>query len=109
MLLIKVHSQHPKKPSLPAEWGPLKPSTPAAAYTSSLTTPLKKIINALTGSQKPSTPSPVARADYVSPYKEKYWAMMTKNLRQKMKGMKEAYILEAIKKIRNENPEYSSY
>ena len=60
-----------EKPSPPAEWGPLKLSPPAAAYTSSLTTPLKKIINALTGSQKPSTPSPVARADYVSPYKEK--------------------------------------
>ena len=60
-----------EKPSPPAEWGPLKPSPPAAAYTSSLTTPLKKIINTLTGSQKPSTPSPVAQVDYVSPYKEK--------------------------------------
>ena len=49
-----------EKPSPPAEWGPLKPSPPAAAYTSSLTTPLKRIINVLTGSQKPSTPSPVA-------------------------------------------------
>ena len=46
-----------------------KPSPPAAAYTSSLTAPLKKMLHALTGSQKPSTPSPVARADYVSPYK----------------------------------------
>ena len=46
-----------------------KPSPPAAAYTSALTTPLKKMLHALTGSQKPSTPSPVARgADYVSPY-----------------------------------------
>ena len=32
--------------------------------------------------------------------------MMTNNLRQQMKGMKEAYILEAINKLRNENPEY---
>ena len=76
-----------KKPSPPAEWGPLKPSPPPAAYTSSLTSPLKKIISALTGS-KPSTLSPVARADYVSPYKEKYWAVKTKNLRKQMKGMK---------------------
>ena len=64
------------------------------------------MLHALTGSQKPSTPSPVARADYFSPYREKYWAMMTKNLRQQMKGMKEDYILEAINKLRNENPEY---
>ena len=95
----------PLKPSPPAEWGLLKPSPPAAAYTSSLTTPLNKIISALTGS-KPSTPSPVARADYVSPYKEKYWAVKTKNRRKQMKGMKEACILEAINKLRTENPEY---
>ena len=82
-----------------------KPSPPAA-YTSSLAAPLKKMLHAFIGSQKPSTPSPVARADYVSPYKEKYWAMMTKNIRQQMKGMKEAHILEAINKLRNENPEY---
>ena len=94
-----------KKPSPPAEWGPLKPSPPAVAYISSLTTTLKKIINALTGSQKPSTPSPVAQADYVSPYKEKYWAVKTKNLRKQMKGMKEAYILKAINKLRTENLE----
>ena len=31
---------------------------------------------------------------------------MTNNLRQQMKGMKEDYILEAINKLRNENPEY---
>ena len=80
-----------------------KPSLPAAAFTS----PLKKILHALTGSQKLSTPSPVARgADYVSPFKKKYWDMMTKNIRQQMKGMKEDYILEAINKLRNENPEY---
>ena len=42
-----------EKPSPPAEWGPLKPSPPAAAYTSSLTTPSKKMLHALTGSQKP--------------------------------------------------------
>ena len=46
-----------------------KPSPPAAAYNS-LTTPLNKMLHALTGSQKPSTPSPVAQgADYVSPFK----------------------------------------
>ena len=40
-----------------------KPSPPAAARIS----PLNKILNAITGSQKPSTPSPVERAaDYVS-------------------------------------------
>ena len=79
------------------------PSPPAAEYTS----PLKKMLHALTGSKKPSTPSPVARgADYVSPYNKKYWDMMTKHLRQLMKGMKEDYILKAIKKLRNENPEY---
>ena len=65
------------------------------------------MLHALTGSQKSSTPSPVVRgADYVFQYKEKYWAMMTKNLRRQMKGMKEDYILEAINKLRNENPEY---
>ena len=80
-----------------------KPSPPAKAFTS----PLKKILHALTGSQKPPTPSPVARgADYVTSFKQKYWDMMTKNLRQQMKGMKEDYILDAISKLRNENPEY---
>ena len=54
---------------------------------------------------KPSTPSPVTQADYVSPYKEKYWAVKTKNIRKQMKVMKEAYILEAINKLRTENPE----
>ena len=58
-----------EKPSPPAEWGPLKPSPPSAAYTSTLTTPLKKMISVLTGS-KPSTPSPVTRAEYISTYKE---------------------------------------
>ena len=57
-------------PSSPAEWGPLKPSPPSATYTSTLMTPLKKIISALTGS-KPSTLSPVTRAEYISPYKDK--------------------------------------
>ena len=32
--------------------------------------------------------------------------MMTRNLRQQMKGMKEDYILDAIKILRNVNPEY---
>ena len=64
------------------------------------------MLHALTGSQKTSTPSPVARADVVSPYPKKKLAMKTKNLRQQMKGMKEAYILEAINKLRNENPKY---
>ena len=73
-----------EKPSPPPEWGPLKPSPPAAAYTSSLATPLKKMLHALTGSQKPSTLSPVARAvDYVSPFKQKYWDVMTNNLRKR--------------------------
>ena len=58
MLLIKVHSKHPKKQS-----------PPAAAHIY----PLKKILHAITGSPKPSTPSPVARAeDYVYPFKKKY-------------------------------------
>ena len=70
-----------KKTSPPAEWGPLKPSPPSATYTFTLTTPLKKIISALTGS-KPSTPSPVTRADYISPYKGKYWAVKTKVFRK---------------------------
>ena len=39
-----------EKPSPPAEWGTLKPSPPSAMYTSTLTTPLKKMISALTGS-----------------------------------------------------------
>ena len=57
-----------------------KPSPPAAAFTS----PLKKMLHALTGSPKPSKPSPVARgADYVSPFKQKYWDVMTKNLRNR--------------------------
>ena len=93
-----------EKPSPPAEWGPLKPSQPAAAYTSSLTTTLKKIISALTGS-KPSTPSPVTRAEYISPYKKKYWAVKTKIIRKQMEGMKEDCILESIVKLRTENTE----
>ena len=93
-----------KKPSPPAEWGPLKRSPQTATYTSTLTTPLKKMISALTGS-KPSTPSPVTRAEYISPYKEKYWAVKTKILIKQMEGIKEAYILEAINKLRTENSE----
>ena len=41
-----------EKPSPPAEWGPLKQSPPSATYTSTLTTPLKKMISALTGSNR---------------------------------------------------------
>ena len=56
-----------------------KPSPPAAAHIS----PLKKILQEIKGSQKPSTPSPVAgSADYVSPLKQKYWDVMTNNLRK---------------------------
>ena len=62
------------------------------------------MISKLTGS-KPSTPSPVTRAEYISPYKEKYWAMKTKILRKQMEGIKEGYILEAINKLRTENTE----
>ena len=80
-----------------------KPSPPAAAHIS----PLKKILHALTGSQKPSTPSPVAQGEYyVSPFKQKYWDVMTNNLRKQMVGMKEDFILDAINILRNENPEY---
>ena len=93
-----------EKASPPAEWGPLKPSPPSATYTSTLKTPLKKIISALTGS-KPSTLSPVKRAEYISPYKEKYWVVKTKILRKQMEGIKEAYILEVINKLRTENTE----
>ena len=82
----------------PEKWSP-----PVEALTS----PLKKILHVLTGSQKPSTTSPVARgADYVSPFKKKYWDVMTNNLRKQMVGMKEDYILDEINKLRNENPEY---
>ena len=62
------------------------------------------MISALTYS-KPSTPSPVTRAEYISPYKEKYWAVKTKILRKQMEVMKEDYILEAITKLRTEDPE----
>ena len=76
-----------------------KLSPPAEVFTS----PLKKILQTLTGSQKPSTPSPVALgADYVSPFKQKYWDVMTKNLRKQMVGMKEDYIIDAIYILRNE-------
>ena len=68
---------------------------------------MKKILHAITGSQKPSTPSPVARAaDYVSPLKQQYWDVQTNNLRKKMAGIDQDYILDAINILRNENPEY---
>ena len=70
-----------KKPSPPVEWDTQRPSTPPATYTSTLTTPLKNMISKLTGS-KPLTSSPVAQAEYISPYKAKYWAVKTKLLRQ---------------------------
>ena len=70
-----------EKPSPPVEWDTPRPSTPPETYTSTLTTPLKKMISKLTGS-KPSTPSPVTRAEYISPYKAKYWAVKTKILRK---------------------------
>ena len=83
MLLIKVHSQHPKKPS-----------PPASAFTS----PLKKILHSLTGSPKPSTPSPVSRAaDYVSPLKKQYWDVQTNNLRKQMVGRtKTTFLMQYI-------------
>ena len=93
-----------EKPSPPAEWGPLRPSTPPATYTSTLKTPLKNIISKLTVS-KPSTSSPVKRAEYISPYKAKYWAVKTKLLRKQMEGTNEDFILEAIFKLRTENTE----
>ena len=62
------------------------------------------MIRKLTGS-KTSTSSPVTRAEYISPYKEKYWAVKTKILRKQMEGMKEDCILKAIVKLRTENTE----
>ena len=62
------------------------------------------MISKLTGS-KPSTLSPVTRAEYISPYKAKYWAVKTKLLRKQMEGMNEDFILEAIFKLRSENTE----
>ena len=91
-------------PSDPSEWGPLRPSTPPEMYTSTLTTPLKKMISKLTGS-KLLTPSPVTRAEYISPYKEMYWSVKTKILRKQMEGMREDCILKAIFKLRTENTE----
>ena len=97
-------SEKPSPPSDPDEWGPLRPSTPPATYTSTLTTPVKKMISKLTRS-KPSTSSPVTRLEYISPYKENYWAVKTKKFRKQMEGMKEYCILEAIDKLRTENTE----
>ena len=84
-----------------------KPSTsssvpPPEDYVS----PLRKILYAFAES-KLSTPSSVARAeDYVSPLKKKYWDFQTDNLKEKMAGMNEDYILDAIYRLRHENPEY---
>ena len=51
------------------------------------------------------TSSPVTRAEYISPYKAKYWAVKTKLLREHVEGMNEDYILDAIFKLRTENTE----
>ena len=53
------------------------------------------MISKLTGS-KPSTSSPVTRAEYISPYKAKYWAVKEKLLREQTEVMNEDYILGAI-------------
>ena len=74
-------SAPPVKP--PVEWNTQEPSTPPETYTSTLTTPLKNMISKLTGS-KQSTSSPVTRAEYISPYKAKYWAVKEKLLREQM-------------------------
>ena len=85
-----------------------KPSTPssvppAAAYVS----PLKKILYAFEASEKPSTPSSVPpAADYVSPLKKKYWDVQTDNLKEKMAGINEDYILDAIYLLKHEDPDY---
>ena len=62
------------------------------------------MISKLTGS-KTSTSLPVTRAEYISPYKAKYWAVKTKLLIEQMEGMNEDYIIEAIFKLRTENTE----
>ena len=78
--MIKVHSQHPKKPSTPSS------VPPAAAYVS----PLGKILYAFTASEKLSTPSSVTpAADYLSPLKKKYWDVQTDNIKARMAGMNE--------------------
>ena len=79
MLLIKVHSQHPKN---------------RRHQQQIFFSPLKKILYSFTGSKKPSTPSSVAqKADYVSPLKKQYWDVQTNNLRKLMAGMNKEYIL----------------
>ena len=62
------------------------------------------MIRKLTGS-KTSTSLPVTRAEYISTYKAKYWAVKEKLLREQMEGMNEDYILEAIFKLRTEDTE----
>ena len=71
----------PEEPSV--DWNTQEVSIPPATYTSTLTTPLKNMINKLTGS-KTSTSSPITRAEYISPYKAKYWAVKEKLLREQM-------------------------
>ena len=68
---------------------------------------MKKILYAFTASEKPSTPSSVPPpADYVSPLKKKYWGVQTDNIKARMAGMNEDYILDAIYLLRHENTEY---
>ena len=68
---------------------------------------MKKILYAFAASEKPSTPSSVPpAADYVSPLKKKYWGVQTDNLKEKMAGMNQDYILDAIYLLKHENPEY---
>ena len=62
------------------------------------------MMSKLTGS-KTSTSSPKTRAEYIYPYKAKYWAVKEKLLREQMEGMNEDYILEVIFKVRIENTE----
>ena len=72
---------------------------PAAAYVS----PLKKILYAFTASEKLSTPSSVPlAADYISQLK-KNWDMQTDNIKARMTGMNEDYILDTIYLLKHEN------
>ena len=87
-----------KKPSTPSS------VPPSAAYVY----PLKKILYAFAASEKPSTPSSVPPpAYYVSPLKKQYWDVQTDNLKEKMAGMNEDYIIDAIYLLKHEDPEYN--
>ena len=68
---------------------------------------MKKILYAFAASEKPSIPSSVLPAeDYVSPLNTKYWDVQTDNLKEKMDGMNEDYILDAIYLLKHEYPDY---